>query len=286
MNILTINQIIKIFRTRKLPTSDGLKLSSETIRYMANKLRYPLIHAGGKIGYYDSILMAIMQHIREAVEYEKGVQSRKAQRAPKVPKTKSQVDDNYYMRNGERDNVDYSWEKNENVVKESNGQELTVLWLDDQRDPYKYLNTNRQSDTFIRNKQFYDNLSKQYRVNFVWVKNLYQFIGYIEKNGLPQFVSFDHDLNSRGGGEGLNDEQKMNNNGVNCAKWLVDYCKKTGQPLPKFYVHSANPKHGPEINRILTSENKKIIRLTENDLRRIVKESVKLLLKRNYGIIS
>lgn len=159
---------------------------------------------------------------------------------------------------------------------------LTILWLDDQRDPYKYLKTKNASATFARNKQFYDDLMRKYNVDFVWVKNLYQFIDYIKENGLPEFVSFDHDLNNRGGGEELSDEQKLSNNGVNCAKWLVNYCKKTGQPLPKFYVHSANPKHGPEITKVLNNENKnmkKLIRLTEGDLHRIVKESVKKILK-------
>lgn len=118
MNILTINQIIKIFRTRKLPTSDGLKLSSETIRYMAKKMGYPLIHAGGKIGYYNSIVMAIMQHIRETVEYEKWVQRKKAQSAPKVAKTKSS-----------NVNVDYSWEKDESVVRRAIIESLEELDL-------------------------------------------------------------------------------------------------------------------------------------------------------------
>ena len=161
-------------------------------------------------------------------------------------------------------------------------ENLTILWLDDQRDPYKYLNTKSTSATFARNKKFYDGLLKNYHANFVWVKNLYQFIDYIEKNGIPQFVSFDHDLNNRGGGEGLSDEQKLNNNGVNCAKWLVNYCKKMGEPLPKFYVHSANPKHGPEINRVLTSENtkkKRIIRLTEDDFMK-----TKTFLKKNISL--
>lgn len=164
-------------------------------------------------------------------------------------------------------------------------ENLTILWLDDQRDPYKYLNTKNASATFARNKQFYDNLLKQYNAKFVWVKNLYQFIDYIEKNGIPQFVSFDHDLNNRGGGEGLSDEQKLSNNGVNCAKWLVNYCKQMGQPLPKFYVHSANSKQGPEITKVLTSENKQIIRMTESDLHKIIKESIYKILKENYDII-
>ena len=133
---------------------------------------------------------------------------------------------------------------------------LTILWLDDQRDPYRYLNTKSNSNTYIRNKQFYNKLMTQYNVKFIWVKNLYQFINYINKNGVPEFISFDHDLNNREGGKGLSDEQKINNNGVNAAKWLVNYCKQNKQPLPKFYVHSANPKHGPEINKVLNVENK------------------------------
>ena len=140
----------------------------------------------------------------------------------------------------------------------SENRNLTVLWLDDQRNPYKYLSAKKTSDAFIRNKLFYDKLLKQYNVNFIWVKNIYQFINYIRTNGLPNFVSFDHDLNNRGGGEGLSDEQKLNNNGVQCAKWLVNYCKQNKYPLPKFYVHSANPKHGPEINKVLTTENKRV----------------------------
>ena len=247
---------------------------------MANKLGYTKKRIGGKIGYDQSLITAITRHFKEAVEYEKGVGVKEPQRALKQPQSGSTELD-YVGYNGERDNVDYDWEKNESIIRENNIKDLTILWLDDQRDPYRYLNTKSTSATFARNKQFYDNLLKQYNANFVWVKNLYQFIDYIEKNGVPKFVSFDHDLNNRGGGEGLSDEQKLNNNGVNCAKWLVNYCKKLGKPLPKFYVHSANPKHGPEINRVLTSENKQIIRITENDLHKIITETVRRILRKS-----
>jgi len=274
--IKTVNEIILKFRTE----GACIKFSPRTIGFMANKLGYKKKRGGGKIGYDQSLITAISRHIREAVEYEKALKNKTSQK----PKKQS-IETNYFAQNGERDNVDYEWEKSENVVKESTSNNLTVLWLDDQRDPYKYLSTKSKSATFARNKQFYDNLLKQYNVNFVWVKNLYQFIDYIEKNGVPQFVSFDHDLNNRGGGEGLSDEQKLSNNGVNCAKWLVNYCKKVGEPLPKFYVHSANPKHGPEINRVLTNENKKIIRLTEDDLCKIIKESVRAIFKEDYGVV-
>lgn len=169
------------------------------------------------------------------------------------------------------------------LYQEGEKPSLTVLWLDDQREPYRYLSSKSASNTFARNKQFYDTLSQKYDINFVWVKNMYQFIEYIEKNGVPQFVSFDHDLNNRGGGEGLSDEQKLNNNGVNCAKWLVEFCRKNKINLPKFYVHSANPKHGPEINKVLTSsymveekngnERRKIY-INESQLRRLLENTV------------
>lgn len=169
------------------------------------------------------------------------------------------------------------------LYQEGEKPSLTVLWLDDQREPYRYLNSKSASNTFARNKQFYDTLSQKYDIKFVWVKNIYQFIEYIEKNGVPPFISFDHDLNNRGGGEGLSDEQKLNNNGVNCAKWLVEFCKKNKINLPKFYVHSANPKHGPEINNVLNSnrmvegknDNKRRkIYMNESQLRRLLENSI------------
>jgi hypothetical protein len=258
----------------------GKNVSPRAIHVFAEKLGYHMKRIGGKKGYDQSLYTALTRHLKELLDYDSQQTVKTSQKPQKQP-----ILGDYYTYNGERDNIDYGWEKNENTIKENNMENLTILWLDDQRDPYKYLSTKSKSATFARNKQFYDNLLKQYNANFIWVKNIYQFIDYIEKNGIPQFVSFDHDLNNRGGGEGLSDEQKINNNGVNCAKWLVNYCKQNNQPLPKFYVHSANPKHGPEINRVLTSENKQIIRLTEQKLHKIIRESINKILKEEYGII-
>ena len=43
------------------------------------------------------------------------------------------------------------------------------------------------------------------------VYNYEEFVEYLERKGLPDFISFDHDL-----GEDLS--------GYDCAKYLVDYC--------------------------------------------------------------
>ena len=117
---------------------------------------------------------------------------------------------------------------------------LTVLWLDDVRDPYKYFNNNYSSKTFLRNKLFYDGLKKTNNIRFVWVKNFDEFTGFILNNGIPQFVSFDHDL-----GVGLN-------KGLDCAKWLIEFCRENNSSLPKFYVHSANPNGQKKINGTLS----------------------------------
>lgn len=105
---------------------------------------------------------------------------------------------------------------------------LNVLWLDDMRSPEKYLSANKTSGTFLRNADFYQRLIQKYNVRFTWVHNINEFQKYIVSNGIPDLISFDHDL-----GGGLE-------KGSDCAKWLKQYCNEHNKPLPKYYVHSAN----------------------------------------------
>ena len=140
---------------------------------------------------------------------------------------------------------------------------LTILWLDDIRDPYKYFKKKPNSETFIKNKQYYDNLLKSNNVNFIWVKNFDEFTNFILNNGLPQFISFDHDL-----GAGLK-------KGYDCAKWLIDYCIETNSNLPQFYVHSANPNGQREINGILNNFKKTFIKENIFNFNNIVNEILK-----------
>ena len=72
-----------------------------------------------------------------------------------------------------------------------------------------------------------------------------EFVTYLEKKGLPDFISFDHDL-----GEGLS--------GYDCAKYLVDYCLDRQLPLPNFAVHSQNPVGKENIERLLANFKKNI----------------------------
>ena len=65
-----------------------------------------------------------------------------------------------------------------------------------------------------------------------------EFVDYLEREGLPDFISFDHDL-----GEDLS--------GYDCAKYLVEYCLTHKLPLPNYQVHSQNPVGKENIERLL-----------------------------------
>ena len=80
--------------------------------YMASKLGYTKKQFGGKIGYDQSLITAITRHFNEAVKYDEGLGVKVPQKSQKQP-----IMGDYYAYNGERDNVDYNWEKNESINK-------------------------------------------------------------------------------------------------------------------------------------------------------------------------
>jgi hypothetical protein len=57
-------------------------------------------------------MTAISRHFKEAVEYDKGLGMKTSQKSLKQPNM-----GDYYTYNGERDNVDYDWEKNESIIR-------------------------------------------------------------------------------------------------------------------------------------------------------------------------
>ena len=97
------------------------------------------------------------------------------------------------------------------------------------------------------------------------VRNYDEFLLYIESNGVPEFVSFDHDL-----GDTAMDEyfRNVKTNGVldydnikektgfDCAKFLVEYCADENVSLPKYLVHSANPAGKENIEKFLENAKK------------------------------
>ena len=62
------------------------------------------------------------------------------------------------------------------------------------------------------------------------VRNYDEFVFWIRLNGVPDEVSFDHDLGDN-----------TTETGYSAAKWLGQHCIEKDIPFPKWNVHSANP---------------------------------------------
>lgn len=114
------------------------------------------------------------------------------------------------------------------------------LFLDDIRVPTDCL------EYMLKNTEIY---SEDWDV----VRNYNDFVEYIVKYGVPDVVSFDHDL-----ADEVNLKEKT---GYDCAKWLCEYCIENSIPVPEFYVHSMNPVGRDNIISVLKT-CKKLMDLT------------------------
>ena len=116
-----------------------------------------------------------------------------------------------------------------------------LLWLDDLRNP------------FLDEEGKVPNGNDKWNIN--WVLNFEQFTKWIEMYGLPDAISFDHDLATEHYTpeyfwSDYNASKKYQEwkksfytefTGEHCAKWLVHYCNTNKLHLPMYYIHSANP---------------------------------------------
>lgn len=79
--------------------------------------------------------------------------------------------------------------------------------------------------------------------------------------GIPDFISFDHDLADE---HYLNFLQGKPNSyytdptGYDCAKWLVEYCHLKDLKIPDFAVHSMNPVGAERIFSYLTKAKQEV----------------------------
>lgn len=96
-----------------------------------------------------------------------------------------------------------------------------------------------------------------------WIiaRNYKEFVDLITLRGVPQFVSFDHDLGLSHYGHGLNNdeipyESYKEKTGLDCSKWLVNYCMERGIKHPYYQVHSMNPVGKCNIESYINSYNK------------------------------
>lgn len=100
------------------------------------------------------------------------------------------------------------------------------LFLDDERSPKDVLN-------YLNNPI--------YNENWVIVRTFKDFKEFILNNGIPNVISFDHDLADFDG--------KDEFTGMSCVKWLVNYIMDNNTNLPDILIHSRNNVGGENIEK-------------------------------------
>ncbi|PWN65023.1 hypothetical protein C1631_020605 [Chryseobacterium phosphatilyticum] len=113
-----------------------------------------------------------------------------------------------------------------------------LLFLDDIRYPVEAYQYTKQ-DIFLR---------KDWHI----VRNYGQFINRILEKGLPEMISFDHDLADLK----QDSSEFVEKTGYDCAKWLIEYCLDHSLNIPKFYCHSMNPVGKENIESLLKNFKK------------------------------
>lgn len=75
------------------------------------------------------------------------------------------------------------------------------------------------------------------------VRSYDEFVDFILKNGVPDTISFDQDLADAHYASGEPPpEGWKEKTGLDCAKWLINYCIEKELPFPEnITVHSMNP---------------------------------------------
>jgi len=125
-----------------------------------------------------------------------------------------------------------------------------LLWLDDYRDPF-----DKKIDWMVFSPIGRD-------VEVIWVKSYDEYVEWLTENGLPDAITFDHDLDEehyapQSAWDDYNTWAEQQNfkekTGYDCAKWLIEYCMDNKVSLPIFASHSANPVGRENIRKLLTN---------------------------------
>ena len=119
------------------------------------------------------------------------------------------------------------------------------LFLDDYRMPLdciQYMYT-RNVDLKIYHEPWYV------------VRDYESFCKIIKEKGLPEMVSFDHDLADTHYTD-IPDYNSQEKTGYHCAQWLINYCIDNELKFPEFIVHSMNPVGRENIEVLITNYKK------------------------------
>ncbi len=99
-----------------------------------------------------------------------------------------------------------------------------------------------------------------YKEQFVVLKSFNQFVKYIEEQfkidgTYPGFISFDYllaevTMQVRDDRQIFFNDDSYTPSGVECAEWLVNFCKKNNLPIPKYIVHDINTYGKKQISKV------------------------------------
>lgn len=101
----------------------------------------------------------------------------------------------------------------------------------------------------INYTMYLDDLRTPIEAFDIVVRSYQEATEYIIKNGVPKFISFDHDL-------GINEKEELLPSGYDLAKWLVNADAECIITLPcnfTYKVHSQNPVGKKNIEALLES---------------------------------
>jgi len=89
------------------------------------------------------------------------------------------------------------------------------------------------------------------------VRNYDEFVKMIQENGIPETISFDHDLNYIDYERVANYDDNPEKTGYHCAKWLIYYCIDNKLEIPKtILIHSMNPVGSRNIKSLFDTYKK------------------------------
>jgi hypothetical protein len=105
-------------------------------------------------------------------------------------------------------------------------------------------------------------------------RNYNEFVQIIKEKGLPNFISFDHDLGFEHYPLGEQNptlvipyDTYKEKTGYHAAQWLISHCIDNNLPLPKWQCHSMNVVGRANIKQLLTRfQQKQQLEKEKNDL--------------------
>ena len=109
-------------------------------------------------------------------------------------------------------------------------------------------------NNYMKYNLFLDDVRQPHQVTWLdlplveWkiVRSFDQFITYIKLHGVPQTVAFDHDLDPKHYTQSdafwSNDPDAHigEPTGMDCVKWLVEFCHEHNHAFPTYYLHTLN----------------------------------------------